>query len=171
MDDCGRLEPLLARMADGSVLDAGERQALEAHLTGCVNCGIRLAEQRDVAAMLRARTPGPVSPLLRSRISAAIDGRTGEGFLDLVNWRAWTAGLAPIAAALALAAYLGFGTTGGGGTAAADTTQASFDTWVLNGTAGTPASVFLQPAAEADALIETVLTGAPPAATGGSDVR
>jgi hypothetical protein len=78
--------------------------------------------------------------------------------------------MAPVAAALALAAFLGAGGSGGSA-ATADITQASFDSWVVSGTSGTPAAVFLQPSSEPDALIETVLTGAAPATIGGSDVR
>jgi hypothetical protein len=170
MDDCAGFHALLARAADGARLEAGERATLDPHLASCEACRARLADQRDVAAVLRARTPWPASPQLGPRVAAALDAARGDAFLDVVNWRVWTGGLAPVAAALALAAFLGSGTNGATETPT-ESAQASFDTWVQSGAAGTPAAVFLQPSVETDTLIETVLTGAPPTTSGGTDVR
>jgi predicted anti-sigma-YlaC factor YlaD len=164
MLQCDAAQRLIARAAGN---DAGSPE-LDAHLAECAPCRQAFAEQQQVALMLAGRAPAPVPPGFAARLSARLDAESRPGVLDLADWRAWTAGLAPLAAALVVAAYLGVG-AGTPRTAAIDepaataSAEPTFDTWTASAATDTPASVFLQPAASTDLLIETVLTGAVPA--------
>lgn len=87
---------------------------------------------------------------------------------------AWSVGLAPIAAALVLLAYLSVPSASSeSATAASTAPQAAtvtFDNLVASTAIDTPAAVFLQPSASGDLLLESVLIGG--AASGdGSYVR
>jgi predicted anti-sigma-YlaC factor YlaD len=156
-------EHLLARAADGALTSA-ERHALDAHLEVCAECRDALEAQRLVAQALVARAPHAASPDFSARVSARLD-RERDGILELANWRAWTAGLVPVAAALVVAAYLGVGTattTTSESVAASASDTATFESWASASAGATPAAVFLQPSASGDQLLETVLTGAAP---------
>lgn len=103
---CDSAAPLLAASADG-VLDDDRRAPLHAHLAGCAACRAALADQVAVRAWL-AQTPEVAVPAdFRDRVNARIDD--GEGLLGVADFRAWTLRLAPLAALLALAAWLGLG--------------------------------------------------------------
>jgi hypothetical protein len=173
---CPDAERLILRQADNqSALVASDVDRLEHHLASCAGCRAALDEQRRVMRMLQAREPMPVSPAFAARVSARLAGESEAGILNLVNWRGWTAGLAPLAAALALAAYLGAGVTTHDSTELATTdsttTEATIETWTTSAAAGTSASVFLESGASADALLETVLTGVAPVVSGDPNVR
>ncbi len=159
MLSCDAAEPLIARCADGVLADA-DRARLDAHLASCADCRAAVEMQRDVAALLRARAPEPHLDLV-SRVSARLDAEAGV--FGLANWRAWTLGLAPVAAALMLAAYLGIGASGSG---AAQPVVAQ-EEWAA--TAAT--SVLMQPGTSGDALVEAVLTGAAASSGESRDVR
>lgn len=177
---CTAAHPLIARYADDAPLAAADRDALKAHLADCAGCRAALDEQRDVAALLRGRMETVPEPGLVARVSARIDreGRkpggegawqpgqgTGEnGWLDLANWRAWTVGLAPVAAALLVAAYIDIG-----GASSTSTAQPIVPTTLEEWTTAT-APAALQSDASGEALIEEVLTGVAPS-SGESDVR
>lgn len=158
---CTDAQPLISRYADDEQsLAPGDREALEAHLAGCAACRAELEAQREVAGLLRARLETPVRPGLAARVAARIDREATEdaGWLGLANWRAWTVGLAPVAAALLVAAYLDVARAG-----RSESTQPSapaFQEWAIP--SSNAAAVFLQPSATGDALIEAVLTGAVP---------
>ncbi len=159
MLSCDTAGPLLARYVDGALAER-DRVLLEKHLDACAGCRSALRAQREVAALLRARVPDPRTDLV-SRVSARLDEEAGV--FGLANWRAWTLGLAPVAAALMLAAYLGLGASGSGTTQPAT----SGDEW----TTGTATSVLMQPAASGDVLLEEVLTGSAAPGGGAGDVR
>lgn len=158
---CKDAQPLISRDADDErSLAPGDREELEAHLSSCASCRGELETQREIAGLLRTRLETPVRPGLAARVSARIDRETGadEGWLGLANWRAWTVGLAPVAAALLVAAYLDVARASG-----TETTQPSTPTlqeWTASNS--TAADVFLQPSTTGDALIEAVLTGTAP---------
>jgi len=116
---CDSAAPLLAASADGA-LDDDRRATLDAHLAGCAACRAALADQIAVRAWL-ARTPDATVPTgFRERVNARIDD--SEGLLGVADFRAWTLRLAPLAALLALAAWLGLGAAS---SAAASATSAS----------------------------------------------
>ena len=155
-------EQLLARAGDGALTDAEQRD-LQAHLDGCAACRDALEAQRLVSRTLVARDAFEPAPGFANRVSARLDRQQG-GILDLANWRAWTVGLAPVAAGLVFAAYLGIGTT----TTSENVTTtpsdaATFESWASASAGTTPAAVFLQPSSySSDQLLEAVLTGAAP---------
>jgi hypothetical protein len=86
-----------------------------------------------------------------------------QGILALLDWRAWTVTLSPVAAALLLIAWIGVGgaSTQANRSAATET----FTTWTEATATGDSPAVFLQPVS-GDGLVEAVLTGA---ATAGGD--
>jgi hypothetical protein len=171
MRSCESAHRLMARAAEGE----GPSPELDAHLLTCAGCRADLAAQQAVVRTLRSREPVRVPPGFAARVSARLDDESRTGVLELADWRNWTFGLAPVAAAFVLAAYLGVGVNSSPGTDAEATAVAagepSFDTWTA--ASGSPASVFLQPAASSDLLIETILTGAVPTSepSGETNVR
>lgn len=173
---CVNAENLTARYADApDSLSADDREQLELHVEVCGACTAALEDQRHVARILIARPPMPVPPGFSARVAARIDAEPG-GWLALLNWRAWTVALTPLAAALVFVAWLG-GTWGTTTAPVAATTQASvtppvtFDTWAASTAGSNRASLFLQPATTGDALLEAVLTGTQSANGDSHDVR
>ena len=58
-------------------VDVEERAAFEAHLPGCEDCTLELAELREVAAQIGAAETGPVPPGLRASVLAEVS-RTAQ---------------------------------------------------------------------------------------------
>ena len=63
-------------------------------------------DQDLVAATLRSAPPPEVSPAFLARVNARIDDDGRAGWFGLLDFRAWTLRLAPVAAAVALIALL-----------------------------------------------------------------
>ncbi len=119
---CRQAEPLLARAADGT-LDADRRAALARHLDACAGCRAALDAQRAVRGLLAARPETPAPAGFAARVLARLPetnrrapARPAErnppaaaGWLDAVNWQAWTLRLAPVAGASFVAAAIGLG--------------------------------------------------------------
>jgi predicted anti-sigma-YlaC factor YlaD len=160
---CNDARPLIARFAADD--PPADRDALDAHLAECGSCRAALDEQREVALLLRGRLETVPEPGLVARVSARIDQEAGgDGWLGLANWRGWTVGLAPLAAALFAAAYIGVGGPSSNGTVEPGV-PTTLEEWT---TATAPAA--LQADGSGEALIEAVLTGVAPS-SGESDVR
>jgi hypothetical protein len=156
---CHELTATLARLADDEQsLAADVRAQIRQHLDTCGACREALEAQRGVAAWLRTRPADVPSPQFAARLSTRLD--QVSGWFGIADWRAWTLRLAPVAAALALATYLGVG-------AAAQSTI-TLDDWTMPATDGTAAAVLLQSDVTADSVVETMLTGDMPAGSGGS---
>lgn len=169
---CTDAEPLLGRLVDDEPsIPAEIRDGLHAHLAGCAACRAALDEQREVAAWLRGRPASLPRPGLAARVSARIDRETGEvageGWLDLANWRRWSAALVPLAAALLAVAYLDLvrGSASATGTTPTTAAVTTLQEWTT-----VDGPVLLQPAVSGDALFEAVLTGSAPS-SGDADVR
>lgn len=168
--NCEQAERLIARAADDEgALAANDRSALDRHVESCIDCAAAVAAQRAVAALLRHREQAPVPSGFAARVASRIDAAERVDVIDMVDWRRWTAGAAPVAAALLLAAYLGAGTVPTD--AAPETTAVTLDSWGPSAPAGTPAAVFLEPGATPETLLETVLTGVAPSTAGESNER
>ena len=109
---CEQAQPLLARAADGT-LDAQRLAMLTGHLESCPDCRAALEVQRAARAAVAARPDRPVSPGFSARVMAALPERqpaaAALGWLDALNWRAWTLRLAPVAGVLFVGAALGVG--------------------------------------------------------------
>jgi hypothetical protein len=63
-------------------------------------------DQDLVAATLASAPPPEVSPAFLARVNARIDAENQAGWFGLLDFRAWTLRLAPIAAAIAIVALL-----------------------------------------------------------------
>ena len=116
---CEQAESLLARAADG-MLDAERLAAVEGHVAGCAACREALDAQRTARSLLAARPDTAVRPGFVTRVMANLPVQDPDGafddtaapvgdWLDLLNWRAWTIRLAPVAATLLVAAAFGGG--------------------------------------------------------------
>ncbi len=97
---CSDFPGAIARAADGS-LDEASRQALDRHLADCPACRDALAEQRLIHDALAAEPETRASVGFHDRVMAEVERRASWAFQG--NWRRWTWGLAPIAAALLIA--------------------------------------------------------------------
>ena len=108
---CQQAEPLLARAADGTL--AAERSAvLGRHLAACADCRNALDAQRAMREALAGRPDTRVPLGFAARVMANLPEReivSAAGWLDALNWRAWTLRLAPVAGALFVGAVLGLG--------------------------------------------------------------
>jgi anti-sigma factor RsiW len=133
-------------------LTAGERGAIDAHLAQCGACRAALDEQRIVAGILRARPALVPSAMFVVRLASRLDEVTG--WLGILDWRAWTFRLAPVALALALAAlFMGPPPT-------ADGSTGTLDAWTRSvNEPSSVASAVWQDGTSSDALLETMLTG------------
>lgn len=119
---CRQAEPLLARAADGT-LDADRSAALALHLTDCADCREALAVQRAMRGLLVERPAAPVPVGFATRVMANLPDTSrrtlarpasrepgaAAGWLEAVNWQAWTLRLAPVAGALFVGAAIGLG--------------------------------------------------------------
>jgi anti-sigma factor RsiW len=85
------------------MLDTREREELEAHLEGCAECQRAMTQQMAMKRLLGELPFALVSPDFAERVRKRIEV---AGWLDAVNWRTWTLRLAPVAAILALIAWL-----------------------------------------------------------------
>ena len=111
---CEQAEPLLARAADGT-LDPRRLAALAGHLEACPGCRAALETQHAVRAAVAARPDQPPSPGFTARVMAALPERqpaaAALGWLDALDWRAWTLRLAPVTGALLVGIALGLGSS------------------------------------------------------------
>lgn len=177
MLNCSGSERLIARFADDpDGIAEDDRRELDAHLASCPACRAALEEQRDVARVLATRVPIDPPAGFSARLSARL--REDDRWLTLVNWRAWTVGLVPIAAALVFVAWLmpsaGTQTTSSEtdiGTTSVQSSPVTFDTWAASGAPSPAAAAFLQPGTSGDSLLEVVLTGNTSSAGVGTNVR
>ncbi len=151
---CDDVERAVIARAAGR-LDAVGLRRLEAHLAGCAACREAAGSQDDVAAVLSARPDAPPPLAFATRVMARLDGP--PTWLDVINWRRWTVRLAPVAAALLVAAGVGLRPA-----AAVEPIEFSdlVTDWVeVDDAAGPPAlSLLWQEEVSDDALLEAVLT-------------
>lgn len=148
---CERMRPLILRSVDGR-LTPDARVALDAHVAACAACREALADQQGVASLL-GELPidaGPREFATRVRDRVAPRG----ALVDLVNWRAWTWRLVPVAALLGLLAWL----PSSGGSASFD---AALDSWAA-GPSQSPASLVISDQTEADELLLVAVEGQEP---------
>ena len=154
---CDDVERAVIARAAGR-LDPAGAERLEAHLDGCAACREAAGGQDDVAAVLSAR-PDAAPPLgFATRVMAHLDGP--PTWLDVIDWRRWTVRLAPVAAALLVAAAVGLRPA-----EAVEPIEFSdlVTDWVgVDDAAESPAlSLLWQDDVSDDALLEAVLTAGP----------
>lgn len=174
---CEQAESLLVRGAEGT-LDPKRQAVLDQHMVECAACREEFDAQRSVRTLLAARPDAAVRPGFATRVMAnlpaqdpagALDAAAvaGGAWLDLLNWRAWTIRLAPVAATLAIAAALGLGSAVGGAdeTSAAGEAIAFTDlaaAWATDDGANDAVTRLWQDEADAggdDLLIDLLLAG------------
>ena len=164
---CDDVARFIARRADDSeplpeLIGAETRARVDAHLESCVSCRAAFETQRAVSAWLRMRPADRLSPRFASRLAARLDD--ASGWFGIADWQAWTLRLAPVAAALALATYLGLG--------ASTQTTVTLEEWTLGAPGSSTESLLWDSGVSAESVMETMLTGEPPAGGGETgDVR
>ena len=109
---CEQVESLLARAGDGT-LDRARQEQLDTHLATCATCRDALECQTEMWEFLSRRPSAPV-PLgfsdARVWPASNRDPASGESlWMDVLDWRAWTFRLTPVAATLLIMAFLGLG--------------------------------------------------------------
>lgn len=153
---CESMVPLLLRYADGT-LSPGDRTRVEEHAATCTACREAIAEQSAGAALL-AELPMPeASPGFAARVRERV--APSDGLLDLLNWRAWTLRLAPVAALLALLAWFPVSTETGG-TGATPQASAQIEAWATGGANSTTA-LLVNEENDATAVLAAVYAGDP----------
>lgn len=154
---CDDVGPLLLRRLDGR-LEADDRHRLESHLAQCAACREELEAQQGVATALASRPPSGASMAFVGRVMAAVE--EDRDWFAVLNWRAWTFRLVPVAAALVLVASLGFGPT-----EAAEPLEFAdlVAEWVIEDDAETlpPFALFWEDGVANETLLEAVLTANP----------
>ncbi len=100
---CPSFIPLIVRAADDTI-EPDDRARLDAHLAGCPACRAALEAQRMVHMNLAGAFDAEVPLGFATRIVAQLDPR--ESWLDRLDFRRWTWRLGPVAAGLAIAAYV-----------------------------------------------------------------
>ena len=153
---CDEVRPLLLRRLEAR-LEGDERERVERHLEQCEACRETLEAQRRVATVLSTRPVAEVPLGFTGRVMASLE--PVPGWLDVLNWRVWTFRLAPVAAALIVAAMLGFGPT-----EAAEPLEFTdlVAEWVSDDAESLPAfSLLWQDEVTDDTLLEAVLTADP----------
>jgi hypothetical protein len=85
-------------------LDSPSRALLEAHAASCAGCRRALDEQVAVKRMLADLPPATVSRGFAARVRERLEPR--PWWMPAGNWRLWTLRLAPVAALLAILAWL-----------------------------------------------------------------
>jgi anti-sigma factor RsiW len=168
---CRDAAPLILRHAEDAesfaeglpeLIDAQTRAELDAHLEGCASCRAALETQRAVSTWLRMRPADRLSPHFASRLAARLDD--ASGWFGIADWRRWTLRLTPVAAALALATYLGLGAT--------PQAPTTIEEWTLGTSESSSESMLWDAGVSAESVMETMLTGELPTGGGGTgDVR
>lgn len=107
---CADYEALIARAADESI-DEANAGRLRAHLEHCATCREALAGQVEARTLLVARPPLQASAAFRVRVRQAVEAEAASArpIAEALDFRKWTWRIAPVAAALGLAAALGVG--------------------------------------------------------------
>jgi anti-sigma factor RsiW len=134
LNACESMASLIARYADGT-LAVADRARVEAHVVGCSGCRAAIAEQSDAIRLLAELPMSEASPGFAADVLERVAQRAG--LLDLLNWRAWTLRLAPVAALLLWLAWAPGSRQSG--TTAAGTASAQIEAWAAGGSDSTTA--------------------------------
>ena len=154
---CNDVAPFIVRRADDpESLDPQTRAAVDAHVDQCAACRGALETQRVVSGVLRMRPADRLSPQFAARLAARLD--EASGWFGIADWRTWTLRLAPVAAALAIATYLGLGVS--------THIPTTVEEWTLGATEVSAESLLWASDVSAESLMETMLTGEFPASGG-----
>ena len=100
---CVEYESLILRAVDGC-LDSDQQSLLDAHMATCATCREALADQRTLATLVATAFDVEPSAGFRVRVLAGLE--PAETWFDRLDFRRWTWRISPVAAGLALAAWL-----------------------------------------------------------------
>ena len=103
-DPCEALIALLVRAGDGSLDDVGDRARLDRHLASCAAC--REALEAQQAAHVALAAAFDIEPPLGFATRIAAQVQAPSNWFDRFDFRQWTWRAGPVAAGLALAAWL-----------------------------------------------------------------
>ena len=103
-DPCEALIALLVRAGDGSLDDAGDRARLDRHLASCAACREALEAQQAAHVALATSFDVEPPPGFAARVAAQV--QAPASWFDRFDFRQWTWRAGPVAAGLALAAWL-----------------------------------------------------------------
>ncbi|MCC7007376.1 MAG: hypothetical protein IT184_01020 [Acidobacteria bacterium] len=103
-DACPEYVPLLVRAGDGSIAPADLDRLLR-HTASCEGCRAALATQQLVHGALAAQPRAAAVPGFAARVVRAIEREAPAPWWERFDSRRWTWRLAPVTAALAIAAF------------------------------------------------------------------
>lgn len=159
---CNEWRSALLRAADNepAAFDAAQGARLAEHLQRCASCREELAGQQAVRAALAARADAPLPAGFAARVLAG--ARIGPRWMDVLPWRIWTYRLAPVAAALLVAA--GLAAFRAAGPPATGNVSELADVWTYGAAESDelPAYALLgQDGVSGDRLLDAILSAAP----------
>jgi predicted anti-sigma-YlaC factor YlaD len=173
---CETAEALIARDVDG-LLGDDEAVALDAHAETCGAClGLRRASL-DVARALALRIDAPVPAGFAARVTTRVFPGESIGWMDAINWRRWTEGMIPVAAALLLVAVVAgnrgsTGTSGDTEVTSSESMAAAADVWALSGEGDAATALFaLSADVSSEDMLATMLGTSAAGTEGKSDGR
>jgi anti-sigma factor RsiW len=117
MSLCQSIDTLSMAFLDDE-LASQERRELELHLLDCVTCRVHVdAERSEIALLRKALIAPPASALFKARISRTLDAEDAAVVQrERRRWSQWVLpGSAMLAAAAAIAVFVGVGALGGSG--------------------------------------------------------
>lgn len=150
--------PVILASVEGT-LDAAGESRLAAHAAACPGCRRALDEQKAVKHLLATMPAVDVSPDFAARVRQRV--AQSIRWWEFADWRVWTLRLAPVAALLALLAWVP--TSGDATTSTSVTTLASvLDSWATGAAAAsdTPLPSLLNPEIDARTLLANTYEGA-----------
>lgn len=154
-------------------LDEPQRVEVQRHLAECDACRMAAADQSDVARVLASRSETPVPAWFAARVAARLEDE--GGWFGVVDWRWLSVRVAPVAAALLLAAAVVVerGTSQATVQANAVSWSQAMESWAGGDTGRTPATAVLWKQDVSDeSMLLTVLAAPADATIGGqSDER
>ena len=143
---CESMVPAILASVDDT-LDAPGRMRLAAHVAECPACRRALDEQKAVKQLLATLPAVAVSRHFAARVRQRVT--QSIRWWELADWRVWTLRLAPVAALLALLAWMPF--------ASETTLSNALDAWATaaSSTADGPLRSILNPEIDARTLLLT----------------
>jgi anti-sigma factor RsiW len=143
-----RASGLVIAWIDGT-LARDTHAELDAHLATCERCRRLVANQEIARQAVRSLPMPAVAPDFAARVRQRVAGRLA--WLDLANWRAWTLGMMPAAALLALSLWLPLQRD------ASWSMAAVLDYWSRGATSDQEMQMLLDPDTDAGAVLDTAL--------------
>jgi anti-sigma factor RsiW len=143
-----RVPGLVLGWLDGT-LPGDTRAELESHLASCGRCRSLVANQGTARRAVQSLPMPIVSPDFAARVGQRAAGSLA--WLDIANWKAWTLGMMPAAALLALGLWLPLQAD------ASWSMTAVLDYWGRGATADREMQMILDPDTDAGTVLDSAL--------------